>query len=149
MKFLALFVALLGLCECFGNGNLPPPEIKCNFLIGCDTFPQNNICAIAVNGCYGPSTFGNDCELDVYNCEHPSNQFYKYWDGSCNPQDDMITISPIEREPFVTIPPEELITISPIEREPFYTISPIEMPITRRPKPIFYTIGPVRDTVAA
>ncbi len=76
-------------------------------------------------------------------------EFYKYWDGACFPEDDWITLSPIEtgtpQDDLITLSPIETepirITISPIERQPILvTLSPIET-VTRPPK--FYTIGPI------
>lgn len=62
----------MALNHCSG-GDLPEPETTCYFFVGCDFFPPNKVCGLAKDGCYGPHTFGNECELGVYNCEHPSN----------------------------------------------------------------------------
>ncbi|KAG4072845.1 hypothetical protein HA402_002588 [Bradysia odoriphaga] len=104
--FVVLIFAVLGLCECSDDGvggDLPPPELQCLQFASCDTFPQNKVCGLAVDGCWRPYTFNNDCQLSLFNCEHPSTPFYKYWEGACYPDDEMVTISPIEREPVEII----------------------------------------------
>lgn len=67
----------MGLSDCSDPGvagDLPPPEIFCNLLVGCDTFPQDKVCGLAIDGCWSAYTFDNDCQLSLYNCEHPSTR---------------------------------------------------------------------------
>lgn len=67
----------MGLSDCSDPGtagDLPPPEIFCEQFVGCETFPQNKVCGIAKDGCWRPYTFINDCQFNLYNCEHPSDR---------------------------------------------------------------------------
>lgn len=54
-------------------GDLPPPEIFCEGF-ACDELQKNKICGLAKDGCFSAYTFNNDCQLNLYNCEHPSNR---------------------------------------------------------------------------
>lgn len=73
----SIFIVFMGLAHCSDPGvagDLPPPELFCERFVACESLPRNSVCGLANDGCWGAYTFINDCQLELYNCEHPSDR---------------------------------------------------------------------------